>query len=139
MIKINDFNSEKLQRSNAMLFDSMRGGFSRKIAVPGRSGLIYYNPDDIVYIEADGSYAIMHLSTLKPVTVSRKVKDFESSLADKGFLRVHKSYLANINHIAELHRDDSGYLIMSNQARIPISPKDKEQVIESIKQFCTII
>lgn len=136
---MSDIESKKPPQHSAGLLGYMRSRPPRKIAVPSRNGLSYYNIDDIVYIEADGSYAIIHFLEAKPVTISRKVKDFESSLADSGFLRVHKSFVVNMNHISQLHREDSGYLVMSNQAKVPISPKDKEQVLERIRQFCTVI
>lgn len=136
---IHDIEARKPQQNGKMLLDFFRENLSRRMAVPSRSGLTYYELDDIIYIEADGSYAVMHFKDQKPVTVTRKIKDFESSLANKGFLRVHKSYLVNLNHIFELHREDSGYLVMSNQARVPISPKDKEQITELIRQSGTII
>jgi two-component system LytT family response regulator len=136
---IGDIREKKPQQNGPALLEFIKKNASRRIAVPSRNGLTYYALDDIVYIEADGSYAVMHFKDQKPATVSRKVKDFESSLASKGFLRVHKSYLVNINHIFELHREDSGYLVMSNQSRVPISPKDKEQIIELIRQSGIII
>lgn len=121
------------------LIAELKGANSCRIAVPNRNGLSYYEAGDILYVEADGSYSVMHLAGSKTVTVTRKIKDFEETLATKGFIRVHKSFLVNISHISELHRDDSGYLLMANQARIPISPKDKEAIIQRIKKVSHLI
>ncbi len=136
---IRDIQHRKPRQNGAALLNFIKEQSASRIAVPNRSGLNYYNLEDIVYIEADGSYSIIHFNEKKKTTVSRKVKDFEVSLSDRGFLRVHKSYLVNASHVVQLHREDSGYLVLTDQSRIPISPKDKEQVIERIKQFCTII
>ncbi len=121
------------------LITELNGKNSCRIAVPNKNGLSYYQTRDIIYIEADGSYSVMHLSESKAVTITRKIKDFEETLATKGFIRVHKSYLVNIEHISELHRNDSGYLLMDNQAKIPISPKDKEAIIQKIKMASHLI
>lgn len=111
----------------------------RKIAVPNRNGFSYYNMEDIVTLEAEGSYTRIHFSSSKQVLVSRGLRDFELSLTGKGFLRVHKSFLVNIDHIAELHRDDNGYLVMSNGSKIYLSGKDKAEIIRKIKEFSNII
>lgn len=121
------------------LLDYLKDSSTRKIAVPSRNGLHYYPLADIIFIEANGSYAIMHLQKGRQVTVTKKVKDFEISLAGKGFLRVHKSFLVNMEHIAELHRDDNGYLVMSNGARVHLSIKEKEEVIRKIKEVSNIV
>jgi DNA-binding LytR/AlgR family response regulator len=52
---------------------------------------------------------------------------------------VHKSYLVNLRHIAELHRDESGYVLMDDGTKIPFSSKDKEQIIQSIKKASHLI
>lgn len=111
----------------------------RRIAVPNRNGFTYYNTDDIVAIEAEGSYTLIHFSNNKQVLVSRGLRDFELSLSDKGFLRVHKSFLVNMDHVCELHRDDNGYLVMSNGSKIYLSTKDKSEIIKKIKESSNII
>jgi two-component system LytT family response regulator len=136
---MDDIRHKRPAQPSAALLDYLKARPAAKIAVPTREGLNYYSIADLIYIEADGSYAVMHFADEKPITITRKIKDFETALADKGFLRVHKSFLVNMNHITQLHREDSGYLIMSNQARISISPKNKEQIIGKIKQFCIVI
>jgi two-component system LytT family response regulator len=111
----------------------------KKIAVPNRNGFSYYSIDEIVTLEAEGSYTRIHFSSGKQVLVSRGLRDFEASLAEKGFLRVHKSFLVNMEHITELHRDDSGYLVMSDGAKIYLSGKDKGEIIRKIKEFSSTI
>jgi two-component system LytT family response regulator len=132
-------NRRRAQPSTQALLDYLKGSIRQKIAVPGRNGLNYFNLDDIVSVEADGSYVTMYLSNTAKVLVSKSLKDFETSLTGKGFLRVHKSYLVNIQHIASLNRDAGGYLVMTNAQRIPISPKDKDMIITNIKQLSNII
>jgi two-component system LytT family response regulator len=116
------------------LLDHLKGMRLSKIAVPHKNGLHYYNIDNIVLIEADGSYTLMHLADKKSVMVCKKLKDFEETLSGTGFLRVHKSFLVNLNHIHEFHRSDSGYLVMSNGKKVAISQKDKEEIFALIRK-----
>lgn len=121
------------------LLQQLIGGINKKIAVPNRTGLEYYYIDDIVLIEGQGSYAEMVLTNGNNVLVSKKVKDFEETLTHKGFLRVHKSFLINMAHIESLHKDDGGYIQMSNGRQVTISSKDREEILRSIKQASNII
>lgn len=121
------------------LLHLLRGQNLRRIAVPNRNGFSYYNIDDIISLEAAGSYSRIHLTGNKEVLVSRGLRDFEQSLSGKNFLRVHKSFLVNMDHIAELHRDDNGYLVMSNGSRIYLSSKDKTEIIRKIKEYSNMV
>lgn len=112
---------------------------SRKIAVPNKNGFSYYNIEEIISLEAAGSYTHIHFSNNKQILVSRGLRDFELPLSEKGFLRVHKSFLINMEHISEFHRDDNGYLVMSNGSKIYLSGKDKGEIIKKIKEFSSII
>jgi two-component system, LytTR family, response regulator len=122
-----------------VLLQHFRNQHARRIAVPNRNGFSYYHIDEIISLEAEGSYTRLHLTGNKQVLVSRGLRDFEQPLAIKGFLRVHKSFLVNVDHIAELHRDDNGYLVMSNGSKIYLSSKDKSEIIRKIKEFSNII
>lgn len=136
---IMDIKEQHTRPDSQALLHQLRTGLVQKIAVPSKNGLHYYPIQDIVLIEGDGSYAVMHLANANPVTVTKKIKNFEELLSDKGFIRIHKSFLVNTDHIRELHRDDSGYLVMSNGKKVPISPKDKEEIIHLIKQVSNIV
>lgn len=136
---ISNIRNTELRPHTSALISSLKDNLGHKIAVPCRSGLSYYKTNGIVYIKADGSYSILYLDNGKTTTISRKIKNFEDSLANAGFIRVHKSYLINLHHMAELHRDDSGYVLMDDGSRIPLSPKDKESVIQKIKMASHVI
>lgn len=122
----------------AVLLERLKG-INRKIGVPTRNGIHYYPVDDIVVLQGDGSYTNMHMEDGTKVLVTKMLKDFEQLLLQKGFLRVHKSFLVNIHHIVELRRNDSGYLLMSNGETVPISQREKEDVIALLKANSPIV
>lgn len=121
------------------LLTYLREDAVKRIAVPSRNGLHYYLIDTIVYVEGEGSYTRLYLSGSKEVIITRRIKDFADRLADKGFLRVHKSYLVNLNHITELHKDDGGYLLMSNGRQVPIRTRHREEIMELIRRSSYVV
>ncbi len=117
----------------------MMEAMKNKIAIPTRHGFQYIEVPELLYIKGEGSYSNLFLKDKKEMMVSKIIKDFETILIEKGFLRVHKSYLVNMNHIAELRKDDSGYLVMDNGVKIPISHKDREKVLYKLRIFSNLI
>jgi two-component system LytT family response regulator len=111
----------------------------KRIAVPIRSGFHYYDVQDIIMLKAQGSYTAMYLAGNKEILVTRILKDFETSLADAGFLRVHKSFIVNPDYITELRKEDSGYLVMSNGELVPISTKEREAVLNKLQAVVRMI
>ena len=63
---------------------------------------------DIVYIEADSSYSNLYLSDETFKVASKTLKKWESILPENEFLRVHRSFLLNINYIDKVHKRRNG-------------------------------
>ncbi|MFL9481139.1 LytR/AlgR family response regulator transcription factor [Chitinophagaceae bacterium LWZ2-11] len=86
---------------------------------------IYFN--DILYIQGLQNYVTIYTSKSKYVTLLY-LKNLEESLADKAFIRVHKSYIVSINKIEAIEGNE----IFIQSHRIPISRNYREQVIEEV-------
>lgn len=113
-------------------------GEEEKIAIPTRKGLVYYLVKDIIYIAGEGSYARVYLKGGNQDLVTKKVKDFEEKL-EEDFMRIHKSYLVNKNHIEGFLKEDGGYLMLSNKTKLPISNSHKQVVINELRENLNII
>lgn len=58
--------------------------------------------EDIEYIQSYGNYAKVFLSSKKPLLVNATTTYLQDSLPSPPFLRVHKSYLVNMNKVTSL-------------------------------------
>ncbi|AWW29068.1 DNA-binding response regulator [Echinicola strongylocentroti] len=67
--------------------------------------------EDITVLEADGLYTKIHTLS-KPYTIRDILKDVTEKLPDDSFLRIHKSFTININHI---HAYNAKELTVGNQ------------------------
>ena len=85
---------------------------------------------DINYIESDGRYSNIFLLSDKKIVVSNHQKQYHDMLGDLGFYRVHKSYLINLEHIQSFEKTEGGYLIMENDARVPVASRKREGLME---------
>ena len=106
-----------------------------RLCLPTLKGFIILKLEEIFYCEAERSYTIFHLAENKTVTVSKPLSDYDTLLKETSFLRIHKSYLINLNHVKEYQRGEGGLVIMSNNAEIEVSRRKKEQFLLKIKEI----
>ena len=104
-----------------------------KLCIPTLKGFVILKLEDIIVCEAEKNYTIIHLRDKRPLIVSRPLLEYEKILEGTTFLRVHRTYLINLQHISEYHRGEGGVVIMSNGAEIEISRRKKEQFLSTIK------
>ncbi|MBS1910840.1 MAG: response regulator transcription factor [Bacteroidetes bacterium] len=103
-----------------------------KIALPTDDGLILVQMSDIIRCEADGNYTRFHLVRDEQILVSRTMKEFDTILGEKDFLRVHHSHLVNMAHVRKYLRGEGGFVIMSDSATIPVSRRRKDELIRRL-------
>lgn len=113
-------------------FNTMPDNFS-KIVVHVTDGYDIVDINDIMYIEALDSYSKLKLKGNQSYVASKSLKDFEELLVEKGFYRIHKSYLINIRHMIKIVKGISASVIMTNGTSIPISARKKDVFFEELK------
>lgn len=72
-----------------------------RIFIRHREKMIKISLDDIQYIEADRNYCKVYTKCRKYLLVTT-LKEVDEKLGDRRFLRIHRSYIANIAHIDEI-------------------------------------
>lgn len=107
----------------------------RKIVLMDKQECVFVRLDDIVYAEAKGAYTEVHLSTKKTLIVCKNIKTFSERLPDSEFIRVHKSYIININYIEKYVKSDGGYLILENGKNIPVSVRKRQTLQDLVDQW----
>jgi two-component system LytT family response regulator len=103
-----------------------------KIALPTIEGLMMIEVNTIISCSSDSNYTSFMTKGGKKITVARTMKDVEELLEDDGFLRVHNSYLVNLNEITKYVRGEGGYLIMSDGSSIDVSRSRKETLLKRL-------
>ena len=88
--------------------------------------------DDILYVEGLKDYVTIHTKTQKVITLQR-LKALETQLPSDKFVRVHHSYIVNLNEVEKYVKGEGGYLMMSNGASIDVSRSRKEFLIKKLQ------
>ena len=85
--------------------------------------LIRIHLSEIKYIEGSNEYIIIHLLKEKPLTTLMRMKNIESMLPENMFMRVHRSFIVNLNQVKVIERNR---IIFDEKIYIPIGEQYKE-------------
>ena len=103
-----------------------------KIAIPTMEGFQLLAVESIISCESDSNYTYLILKDKRKIIASRNLKEMEEILEDYPFIRVHHSYMVNINEVEKYIKGEGGYLIMSDGSSINISKSRKELLLKKL-------
>ena len=104
-----------------------------KISIADGKGVHMIKTGDVLYCVSDGNYTTFIMTDDEEIVISKGLKHFETKLQDYNFLRIHKSYIANLNHIDFLLKEQGGAVIMKNGKSLPVSRNCKRELYEKMK------
>lgn len=78
--------------------------------------------EKIIYVEAQDDYVMIHGEDCKHLK-EKTMKYFESHLDNSQFIRIHRSYIVNVNYITQLEHftKDSYIVILKNGSKLKVS------------------
>jgi two-component system, LytTR family, response regulator len=74
---------------------------TRKLLVRSNGSLLFLSPTEIHWIEAKGKYSCLHCG-VNQYPVRAGIQSLEGELDPESFIRIHRSYMVNIDSIREL-------------------------------------
>ncbi|HHH55000.1 MAG TPA: LytTR family transcriptional regulator [Bacteroidetes bacterium] len=88
--------------------------------------------EDILYLKSVGNYTRIIMITGKEILCSKTLKHYEQLLSDKAFLRVHSSYLINLNKVIGIKRNGVYTIELHDGTMIPVSRGYKDNLFSKI-------
>ena len=93
--------------------------------------VIRINFKDIKYIESKREYVKIFLEGSEPITTLMSIKKLEETLPDNIFMRVHRSFIVNLDKITVVERNR---IVFDNKVYIPISENYGEKFQEYMEK-----
>jgi DNA-binding LytR/AlgR family response regulator len=91
------------------------------------------NPQDILYLESQGNYTLLHLNDNKKELSSSTLQIFEEKLKGCNFYRVSRSHIVNFSAIEWLSpNSNSTSIILKTGEQFPVSRR-RRKFINMIK------
>lgn len=116
-----------LQRS---VFEQVKNETYHSIAVKQRSGYINISTDEILYVEGFGDYVNVHLQEGRKVTVLSTIKAMDEQLSEYSFMRIHRSYIANLKKVDRIVEND----VFISSRSIPVSRTYRSTLMKLFKE-----
>lgn len=92
---------------------------------------IRINVNDIKYVESMSEYLRIHLDNGEKLMTLMSMKRLDEMLSPKDFMRVHRSYIVNMNKIKEISKMR---IVIDAETYLPISDMYKDAVMTYIDQ-----
>jgi two-component system LytT family response regulator len=86
---------------------SPKSGLADRIIVRSAGRVVFVKIPEIDWVEAAGDYVTLHVGK-KSLLSGETISEMEQKLQAKGFTRIHRSTIVNIDRIAEMHPLDNG-------------------------------
>lgn len=97
-----------------------------KLSISTLEGQLFFNFNDIVHLEAQRNYTVLHFVNLPKVTASKTLKELEEQLPADHFFRIHHAHIINLRHIKKYIRGDGGQIEMLNGDVLDVARRRKE-------------
>ncbi len=101
-----------------------------RIALPYQNGVIFVELNEVLYCESDDNYTKFFLLNGMHHLTNKSMRDVQELLEERNFLRVHRQFLVNVNHIKKFVKGEGAYLVMTNGQSIPVSRSQKDRLLE---------
>ncbi len=103
-----------------------------RITLNTGDGMIFIQTSDILHLEANGNYTFAYLADGEKHLVNCTMKDFEEMLPEPVFFRIHQSHLVNTGKVKKYIKDDGGYVVMPDGAKLPLARRRKEEFLREL-------
>ncbi len=110
-----------------------------KITVPELFGFRIVKVCDIMYLQADSNYTILHFSGLNKIVATRSLSDFEKILDGPDFFRIHKSSLINMHFLKGYSSYQGNFAELTDGTRLNISRRKLLEFKDAVSHFSTLI
>ncbi|MCK4662165.1 MAG: response regulator transcription factor [Bacteroidales bacterium] len=107
----------------------------KRIALPTGDGTEFIDAENIIKIEAEGSYSKVYFVDRKAILVSKNLKEIETIIDDISFFRPHKSYIINLSHVKKYNLQIGGEIELIDGTKVIISRRKRDDFIKIVTAF----
>ena len=100
---------------------------STTICIKSYGDYRFIDTEDIVYAKADNNSTDIFMNNGDMITAFKTMKHFENTLPHE-FVRIHNSYIVNMNYISRIHLGNSVCYIKNSKIQLPFSKSYKKNV-----------
>lgn len=106
----------------------------RQFAIHSGEKVKMISEQSIIFIEGDGRYCHLTMSTGEIFTTPKNLKEFEDYFTEKSsFIRISKTFMINASYIKEYSKGEPFIIVMKNDKTFEVARRKKPEVLERLK------
>lgn len=107
-----------------------------QLAVPSLNGIDFIRLENVILMEASGTYTKIVQTSGKPLVASKPLGEFETVLQNNAkYFRPHRSFIINTEFIKQLSSRDGDIILMQNEMQVPLSRYRKAEFEKLISNY----
>lgn len=103
-----------------------------RLAIPTAERIHFVQISDIIFCEAQTNYTLFHLKGGKKLLSSRTLKEYELTLNEDIFCRIHHASVINLTCLIEYVKGEGGYVVLEEGHHVSVSRRKKEEFLRRI-------
>lgn len=115
------FRNNKWNENKKEAYKNLANSISiKKLRFNSRTGSVFIDPEEIVYVRADGNYSEIYTTDGKKELVTYYISVIEDKINSKFFFRAGRSLIFNLNCLKEIDRKNRACLLATNKGDVCI-------------------
>jgi len=106
-----------------------------RLTIPEQSGFRLVNVAEVIYLQADDNYTVLHLAGNQKIIATRTLGEFEKILEGPEFFRIHKSTIINLNFLAGYSSFQGNFAELKDGSRLDISRRKLPEFRDKVKHY----
>ena len=104
-----------------------------RLAIPTLQGFKIIGLHEVIYCRAERNYTLVILEGGEKEMVSKNLGKFEALLDEQQFVRVHRSFIVNINKVRQFIKGKNPLIELSDGSQLEVSANRREALLQRLK------
>ena len=110
---------------------------TQQLVLPTRSAYHVVDFDELVRVEADGSYSVFYMDNGRSFLTSHSLRYYESRLMPPQFFRIHKSHIINCHKVLSFESGRTGKVYLKDGSALSIAARRKGAFVRIMDRLMT--
>lgn len=104
------------------------------LVVSGMNKVDFIRQEEVIYLKSSGRYTEFRFTDVnRSVLATKPLGEFERTLNQVKFYRIHNSYIINLHHLVKINKIAGNYCEMVNGDSLPVSRRRLEGLLNYFK------
>ena len=123
--------TETFNRTQVLLQNLKQKPQEQQIILPTLHGFDLIKTSSITRLQAKGNFTDIYLTDGSCKMICKFLKHFEE-LLDAPFMRIHRSFIINLDHIKSYSKSAGGYVVLHDGSEVEVSAAYKNALLKTL-------